>query len=187
MPSASTPRASSVPGGNFSRAEIERRHHEALARLERHRATRLLVYAQIRKCLEILGDSAAEVVGSDRLEALRRESEALSVEAPSSSGDEPAPGVDPGMAWAESEPDLEDAELPFVVPTPRTPSPEELKRARETLRDVLTVLDQAENRIPELHLDILRWETLLQSGKNEEPALDPVRFPSGGSTRRGRA
>lgn len=142
------------------RAELVRAHDEAVQRLSRFRESRLRLYGQVRRCLEILGERAAEVVPISRLTILRREADALAVDAGPLEIPEEPEATDPAQAWMEPE---APAETPASEGTVPGPSLDEIRRARVTLREAVSALDIAERATPDLHLAILDAEEKLRA------------------------
>ena len=169
-PTATVPqRNAGHPGGPTEHRELLRQYREAVARLENYRGTRLLVMDQVRRCLAILGDEAGQVVGPERFRSLRTETEALSLEAPSDTPEaDPSDNGDPATAWMDAEIPSEMAEA-ILETTPTPASPEERRRAREALRDLVRALDEADARTPDLHLAIVRAERKLRAFEQGQP------------------
>ncbi len=144
------------------RVVAQREYEEAVTRLRRMRATRFLLFGQIRRCLDLLGDLARETVGTERYRELRRQADALTVETALPEGPDPEElGVDPALAWmeAEGESDLRD-DTPALPPPPTA---DEADRAGRTLRQCLRYLDEVDGSLPDLHLAILEAEDRLKA------------------------
>lgn len=142
------------------RAELVRVHEEAVHRLARYRESRLRLYSQVHRTLQILGDRAVEVVPADRLARLRRESEALAVDSGPLELPEEPEASDPAQAWMEPEAPVE---APAAEGPVATPSFDEIRRARITLHEAVSALDTSERATPELHLAILESEERLRA------------------------
>jgi hypothetical protein len=153
----------------------QREYEEALTRLRRVRATRFLLFGQIRRCLDLLGDRAKETVGADRFRELRRQADALTVETAPPEGPDPDElGVDPALAWMEPEGENEVRDPTPALPPP--PTADEADRAARTLRQCLRYLDEVDGSLPDLHLAILEAEDRLKAlGVRVEPR--PVTGP----------
>ena len=144
------------------REQLQREYDEAVARLRRVRQYRFVIYSEIRRCLSVLGDLAVELVGEERYEELKRETERLSPDPPApeaGEGDESA--TDPALAWMEPEGPVEMVEGPAALPP--APSSEETSHAARTLRECLEYLEAADRSTPEFHLAILQAEDRMKA------------------------
>jgi hypothetical protein len=137
-------------------------YEAAVTRLRRVRATRFLLFGQIRRCLDLLGDQARSLVGPERYRELRREADALTVEPDTADPRESEElAVDPALAWMEADLEPEVRSSPPSLPPP--PSADEADRAGRTLRQCVRYLDEIERSIPDLHLAILESEARLKA------------------------
>ncbi len=153
------------------RAVARREYEEAVTRLRRVRATRFLLFGQIRRCLDLLGDQARQTMGVERYRELRRQADALTVEIALPERPDPEElGVDPALAWMEAEGETEVRDPTPALPPP--PTADEADRAGRTLRQCLRYLDEVEGSLPDLHLAILEAEDRLKAlGVRVDPRI----------------
>lgn len=182
LPAASPPASLALPFTvrDARREQLQREYEEAVARLRRVRQYRFVIYGEIRRCLHVLGDLAIDLVGADRYEALKKESERLSPDpAAPEPGEADEPAVDPALAWMEPEPATDPAEaLPSLPPAPTS---EETSHAARTLRECLEYLDAADRSTPEFHLAILQAEErLMEHERSARPAPALTESSAGG-------
>ncbi|MDE1819339.1 MAG: hypothetical protein KGJ23_03345 [Euryarchaeota archaeon] len=179
LPATAPPAPLALPftARDARREQLQREYEEAVARLRRVRQYRFVIYGEVRRCLAVLGDQASELVGGERYEELKRESEMLStdpVPIEGMEGEEPL--TDPALAWMEPESLPEAVEGPPSLPP--APSSEETGHAARTLRECLEYLDAADRSIPEFHVAILQAEARLKElGETPTVAVEVVTSP----------
>lgn len=172
LPATTPPTSLALPftARDARKEQLQREYDEAVARLRRVRQYRFVIYSEIRRSLAVLGDLAVELVGEERYEELKRETERLAPESPATEGEEgEESAIDPALAWMEPEGPSEMVEGPAALPP--APSSEETSHAARTLRECLEYLDAADRSTPDFHLAILQAEERM---KEHERALRSV-------------